>query len=71
MATPKRTPLLYSLDNPDNNKMATHSCLTELNSKNIKMMSSDYTEYRQFNDDRVVLKMDLPQLSSLCRCLVR
>ena len=51
MATFKGTPLLYILNNLDNNKMNTHSYLSELNSKSIKMMSSDYNKNRQFNDD--------------------
>ena len=71
MAAAERTPLLYICSHSDNNKMTTHSCLSEFDSKSLNMLSSDYTGYRQLNDDSPVLKMSLPQMRKICRNRVK
>ena len=67
MPTSTTTPLLYAFDDLDHNKMAEHSSLSELSSKSISKMSSDYIKGKQFDDDRTILKMDLPAIQTICR----
>ena len=66
MATSERTPFLYFSNNSDNNIMVTHSCLSEFDGKGIKRISFDCMGRRQFNDDRAILKMDLPAVRLIC-----